>query len=84
MNEKLVTERQRIGQMIGQLMKKKGYTHRRMAELTGLLAPNISKIVKGNQNTGVDSYNKVCQALNVRLTDLEKEIFLKDNPEHYS
>lgn len=56
-------ERIRMGQRIAALRKEKGMTQRALAEATGILAPHIARIEKGNHSVGFDTLQTIAAAL---------------------
>lgn len=60
-------ERQRIGKRIKELREEVGMTQDQLADKTGLLKPNISRIESGKYSTGQDILSKIASALGKKL-----------------
>ena len=73
----MMGHRERIGKRIAELRASKGYTVRRLAELSGVNYTNIGKIENGRYNVSIDILGKICEALGCRI-DLvcDKENFV--------
>lgn len=56
-----------IGQKIKQLREESDMTQDQLAEKTGLLKQNISRIENGKYNTGQDILSKIAEALGKKL-----------------
>ena len=67
MDTETISERQRIGNKIRQLREAAGLSQSELAEKTGLLRPNITRIESGKYSTGQDILCKIAQALGKRL-----------------
>ena len=65
--DKVIQERQRIGLKIKQLREEAGMQQEELAEKTGLLVPNISRIEAGKYSTGQDILSKIATALGKKL-----------------
>lgn len=64
--------RAEIGEKITELRLEKGYSIRKLAELSGVDFANINKIEKGRYNVSIDILGKICGALECRI-DIVKE-----------
>ena len=62
-----MTERERIGLRIREIMNDKNISTYKLAELTGIKQQNISRILLGKYSTGIDILSKIGDALNYRL-----------------
>lgn len=60
--------RERIGKRIAEIRKEKGYTVRRLAELSGVNYSNIGKIENGRYNVSIDILSKICTALGAEIS----------------
>ena len=65
--DKGIKERIRIGERIRELREETGLTQDQLAEKTGLLKQNISRIESGKYGTGQDILSKIATALGKRL-----------------
>ena len=76
----MMGHRERIGKRIAELRASKGYTVRRLAELSGVNYTNIGKIENGRYNVSIDILGKICEALNCRidLVDMKTEARVKN------
>lgn len=61
-------ERMRIGKLVMELRKKKGYTLQELGELCGINLQNIAKIEKGKYNVSIDILGRIATALDAKLT----------------
>jgi transcriptional regulator with XRE-family HTH domain len=68
-----MTHRQQIGSKIQELRVLRGLSVRQLAEMSGVIYSNISKIENGRYNVSVDILGKIADALGVELTMIEKE-----------
>lgn len=68
-----MTHRQQIGSKIQELRVQRGLSVRQLAEMSGVIYSNISKIENGRYNVSVDILGKIADALGVELTMIEKE-----------
>lgn len=73
-------ERIRMGQRIAALRKEKGMTQRALAEATGILAPHIARIEKGNHSVGFDTLQTIAAALGGNIDIVPAMTSIKDNP----
>ena len=64
--------RERIGKRIAEIRKKRGLTQEQISELTGFQRSNIGKIETGRYSVGIDVLHKICEALNVEITFIDK------------
>ena len=60
-------ERQRIGQDIAQLRKKKGMTQQDLADRVEMQRAHIARIEAGHYSVGLDTLTAIGQALGKRL-----------------
>lgn len=60
-------ERVRIGKLVMELRKKKGYTLQKLADLCGINLQNIAKIEKGKYNVSIDILGRIATALDAKL-----------------
>lgn len=63
----MIDERLRIGLRIAELRKEKGYSIRRLAELSGITYQNITKIEHGRYSVGFDILQKIADSLGCRV-----------------
>ena len=73
-------ERIRMGQRIAALRKEKGMTQRALAEATGILAPHIARIEKGNHSVGFDTLQTIAAALGGNIDIVPSMPSMKDKP----
>lgn len=73
-------ERIRMGQRIAALRKEKGMTQRALAEATGILAPHIARIEKGNHSVGFDTLQTIAAALGGNIDIVQPMPSMKDKP----
>ena len=64
-------ERARIGKRLAEIRMEKGLSIRKLAELCGVTASNITKIEHGRYNVSIDILGKICESLGVRLDLVE-------------
>ena len=62
-----MNHRTRIGSRIKELRELKGISQKRLAELTGLNVPNISRIENGKYSTGLDILANIADALECEI-----------------
>ena len=62
-----MNERERIGNKIKEIRIKKGISTYQLAELSGLMQPNIIRIEKGKYSTGIDILSKIADALGCKI-----------------
>ena len=65
--------REYIGKRVAEIRQAKGLSIRKLAELCGVTASNITKIEHGRYNVSIDILGKICEALGCKLEILEKE-----------
>lgn len=68
-----MNHRERIGQTIAQLRQEKGYSMRKLADMSGVNFANIYKIENGRYNVSIDILGKICDALGCRIDIMEEE-----------
>lgn len=73
-------ERIRMGQRIAALRKEKGMTQRALAEATGILAPHIARIEKGNHSVGFDTLQTIAAALGGNIDIVQPMARIEDIP----
>ena len=66
-----MNNREYIGKRVAEIRQAKGLSIRKLAELCGVTASNITKIEHGRYNVSIDILGKICEALGCRL-DLVK------------
>lgn len=59
--------KEKIGNKIKEVRKKRGYKISKMVELTGINQSNYSQIENGKVNLTIDSLTKVCDVLSLSL-----------------
>lgn len=64
-----------IIKVISDEMAKQGVTNYRLAQLTGLSQPTIASMLRGESSPSLDTLNKVCEALNLKITISEDKEF---------
>lgn len=62
-----MNERERIGKRIAELRNEQGISTYKLAKLTGLNQPNITRIEKGRYSTGLDILSKIAKALGKKI-----------------
>lgn len=65
--------RAEIGEKITELRLEKGYSIRKLAEMSGVDFANINKIEKGRYNVSIDILGKICGALDCRIDIVENK-----------
>ena len=68
----MMKERERIGEKLAELRKGKGYSMRKLAEMSGVNFANIYKIENGKYNVSIDILGKICDALGCRIDIVEE------------
>ena len=63
--------REYIGKRVAEIRQAKGLSIRKLAELCGVTASNITKIEHGRYNVSVDILGKICDALDCRIDLME-------------
>lgn len=61
-----------IGNQIASLRKQRGYTIRKLSELTGLNISNLSLIEQGKRQPQIDTLLKIINALDAELAVIPK------------
>ena len=56
-----------LGRAITDAMKAKGVTQKDLAERAGISPANLSLLLNGQRNTGIETVGKVCEALDCHL-----------------
>jgi transcriptional regulator with XRE-family HTH domain len=64
--------RRAIGSRIAELRKQRGLTQQELAEASGILCNNISRVEAGRYNVTLDTLSKLAAALSVTLELTEK------------
>jgi transcriptional regulator with XRE-family HTH domain len=62
------TTRVKIGQQLRALRQERGLSTRQLAEITGVIHSHIVRIESGRYNVGVDTVEKLANALGAKLT----------------
>lgn len=65
--QQIINDRLRIGSRIRELREEAGMTQDDLADKTGLLKQNISRIEQGRYSTGQDILSKISRALGRKL-----------------
>ena len=73
MEPKRSVERQRIGERIKELRKKRNIDAKSLAERIGIDASNLSRIEQGHYSVGFDILSKIANALNAKVDIVEIE-----------
>lgn len=60
-------KRKKMGERIAEIRKAKGFSLRKLEEMCGVSAQNITKIEHGRYNVSIDILGKICDALGCRL-----------------
>lgn len=63
--------RERIGKRVAEIRQNKGLSIRKLAELCGVTASNITKIEHGRYNVSIDILGKICNALGCKIDLVE-------------
>lgn len=71
MEPKRSEERQRIGERIKELRKKRNIDAKSLAERIGIDASNLSRIEQGHYSVGFDILSKIANALNAKVDIVE-------------
>lgn len=61
-------ERLRIGTVVRELREKKGYSLRKLSELSGVSVQNLTKIEHGRYNVSIDILGRISTALGAQIT----------------
>lgn len=64
-------ERQRIGQRIAEIRRKRGLTQIQLGEKVGIMGNHITRIEKGRYSVGLDTLAAIAEALDCRLDFIE-------------
>lgn len=64
----------KLGKRIATLRKSKGVTQEKLAQETNLDRVAIAYIETGKRNPTATSLNKIAKALNIKLTDIFKDL----------
>lgn len=75
--EEKIAHRKKVGGMIAEIRKSKGFTQEDLSLMTGLDRTNIAKIENGRYNTGIDIIGKITDALEVKLNIVENTVIDK-------
>lgn len=67
-----IEQRQRMGNEIAEMRKKKGLTQGELAERCGMAQSHISRIEKGYYSFGFDVLQSVAEAMDCTITIAEK------------
>ena len=66
-------QRQRIGQELAELRKKKQMTQQDVADRTGILRPHITRVELGKYNFGFDTLQNIAEALEADIKVVPKK-----------
>ena len=72
MKNESMSDREYIGKRVAEIRQAKGLSVRKLAELCGVTASNITKIEHGRYNVSVDILGKICEALGCRIDIVEE------------
>ena len=61
-------ERRRIGSAVKDLREKKGYSLRKLSELSGVSVQNLTKIEHGKYNVSIDILGRIATALDAQIS----------------
>ncbi len=64
---------EQVRQAVRERMKERGVTHEKLAELTGIQRPNVTRLLTGQSGTIPDNWQKVLDALGLELVARERE-----------
>lgn len=64
---------EQVRQVVRERMKEQGITHERLAELTGIQRPNVTRLLTGQSGTIPDNWQKVLDALGLKLVAQSRE-----------
>ena len=64
---------EQVRQVVRDRMKEQGITHERLAELTGIQRPNVTRLLTGQSGTIPDNWQKVLDALDLKLVAQSRE-----------
>jgi len=67
---------QKLGNLIKVKAKAKFKTNLEFASFCDIDEKSIRRILKGNQNFSINIFSKICSALDIKMSDLLKEIEL--------
>jgi DNA-binding Xre family transcriptional regulator len=67
---------QKLGNLIKVKAKAKFKTNLEFASVCDIDEKSIRRILKGNQNFSITIFSKICRALDIKMSDLLKEIEL--------
>jgi DNA-binding Xre family transcriptional regulator len=65
-----------LGQLINDRAKAKFSNNLEFASACDIDEKSIRRILKGNQNFSINIFSKICSALDIKMSDLLKEIEL--------
>jgi DNA-binding Xre family transcriptional regulator len=65
-----------LGQLINDRAKAKFSNNLEFASACDIDEKSIRRIIKGNQNFSITIFSKICSALDIKMSDLLKEIEL--------
>ena len=60
-------QRQRIGNDIAALRKKKGMTQQQVADMAGIKRPHVARVEKGKYNFGFDTLQTIAETLDADI-----------------
>ena len=58
---------EQVRQVVRDRMKEQGITHEKLAEVTGIQRPNVTRLLTGQSGTIPDNWQKVLDALGLKL-----------------
>lgn len=64
---------EQVRQAVRERMKVQSVTHEKLAELTGIQRPNITRLLTGQSGTIPDNWQKVLDALGLELVAQQKQ-----------
>ncbi len=69
--ETYTQERRRLMRRLSDIAIEKAITHEMIAERTGLMRNNISRLLAGKYPPSLDNFLMLCDAIEVKLSDIE-------------
>ena len=64
---------EQVRQVVRERMKAEGVTHEKLAELTGIERPNVTRLLTGQSGRVPENWQKVLDALGLELVAVKKE-----------
>ena len=65
-------QRRRIMRKLSDIAIEKGITHEMIAEKTGFMRNNISRMLAGKYPPSLDNFLMLCDAIDINLSELDK------------